>query len=357
LIQKINLLILKDNLTRLSSTPYFNKGLTDFVRNLLGAVEFVINNFEGLPPLSTDIFVEDASIAYTYLASSTTREIPYEMEFCLNVVLKDWISQDYKIATSLTNAGFLDFHFQPLDMAEEVKRLFGYTMTSSSSIIHIGMPRLYKTTPLLNIPLYHELGHFIDRNLGIVNLAIFYLQNGHFDAQHYPELPVEMLTDMDVSTSHIREYFADLFATSYIGTAHYKFLDSFAGYDLDSRTHPATFRRVQLCKDYMSGTDNIFTSLFNFTLVILGHRPLSLRFSVPNLKLDFDNVRPHDIKSDAEMHGFFSAAWDYLDDNISILPLQDRQTDAIIKNINGLTEKSIRNYSIVNKWRVANGTT
>jgi hypothetical protein len=58
-------------------------------------------------------FASHALSANRYLAGSTTKESPYEIEYRLQAVIPKWSKRDCLITTALTDER--DFHFRPTD--------------------------------------------------------------------------------------------------------------------------------------------------------------------------------------------------------------------------------------------------
>jgi hypothetical protein len=51
--------------------------------------------------------------SHQYLSGSTTKESPYELVFCLELAVKDWVQHETIITTGFTHGQ--DFHFRPID--------------------------------------------------------------------------------------------------------------------------------------------------------------------------------------------------------------------------------------------------
>lgn len=253
-----DLYIIRDSLSQLTETTYFSKRLDKYTVALLEVIEHVLASPGVYPSQVVKQFSNVMWTAYKYLLGSVSKEIPYEMEYSLRFALTDWIGQDCVITTALLDDK--DFHFFPFDPWDHIKKVisqFNYTLFNSV-LIQVALPRLYKNKPLFNIPLYHELGHFVDSRLNISRYSML-------THTVYPE-------DMEVELNHRQEYFADIFASCYVGSAVSKILQEIAAGTNASITHPATQSRVDVIQDFLRGTSNPLVDMFQTTLAALTAR-------------------------------------------------------------------------------------
>lgn len=300
--------------------------------------------------------VDQIWTASKFLSGSTSKRIPYEIVHCLKTALASWTTgKKALITTALTQEKAYSFYFQGVnqDFYTLAKSITGVQF--NCELVQIAFPQIYRHRPLLNVALYHELGHFLDFHHGIVNLSLLSIPG-----EQLP-LPGINFNDMTsderkiIATSHRREYFADIFAACYVGEAYKYFLDAFAKNHSGSWTHPATNDRLDLIDSLLSGTDNAIIDLFQQSLAKLGIRKLGINFAVPDVSTAFDNARPYAIQNEAELHGIFEAGTNYLKQvqiptasiNIWAKAVGEASTERII---NGLVEKSIRNSMIVDRW-------
>lgn len=102
--------------------------------------------------------------------------------------------------------------------------------------------------------------------------------------------------------------------------------------------------------------DNAETSRIKAALKALNLPELKIRFSVPDVVTAFDGVLVYKIQDDAELFGIFKASWDYLEHQVNSpaapWALGGISQPEIEKTVNDLTEKSIRNYEIRERWAV-----
>lgn len=332
--------LLLDELNTLSRTPYFNKSLEQYLDNLIQAVKHVISEYETLPPDVSSTVTQSIWIATKYLHGGTSKSVPYETVYALRLALEDWVTQPCAITTALRDD--LDYHFWGVDPGQVIEK-FIPRVKFNSELIQIALPKLYRHYPLYNVALYHELGHFVDTKCGIVSFSLLLK-------------PVAKIQDPKVVEAHRKEHFADLFAASYTGSANSLFLNAVAPGVPASVTHPATMARVQVVDDFLSGKSNSIVDFYQDVLSKRGLPNLEKRYTTPDLTGTFDSIRTYQIPDDKELHGIIDAGWNFLFGAYK----QNREPwdvinkEEIMRIVNDLIEKSIRNRMVRVKWDAAN---
>ncbi len=340
---------MRDSLAELTATPYFNKNLNDYAKGIVEVINYVLEEYETLSPQITSDICAKIWNASKYLRGSVSSEIPYEVEYCLNLALTDWINEECVISTALLNDR--DYHFYPADTWKSINLLlpnFHYS-GFNKLLIQIALPRIYRHKPLYYIPLYHELGHFLDSHYKITDATFLEIPPPQGKS------PQETQAIKQIETMHRMEFFADLFASAYLGDEYHKFLEKIAPNHSTSNTHPATQIRVKVAKEFLSGTSNQIIDVYQKVLKKLGVKNLEIKYSSPDLNTTFGNLRPYTIESSSEVHGLFGSAWAYYDQAIQKTgePWSEIEETDISRIINDLTEKSIRNRIILEKWEYA----
>ncbi len=346
LLNEINLCLVEQKLSSLVDTPYFSPKLRQHVRQLLSVAQAI--RTKNNPTLTADIGSQ-LWRAIQYLDGSTTRLLPYEVVYCLEVALKEWVDEKYLITTAIIQE--MNFYFSAVPDSFYTAALAHCGEAFEYKLVRIALPDLYRHKPLFSTALYHELGHFIDSHRSISNLVV--LQNQTLAIPNLNNCHPNLREHM--RDCHLREYFADLFAACYVGESVADFLDQFAPNAKVSITHPATEDRIANIKALLSGKSTPIIDAFNAALAVLNLAPLSVRFKEPDIKAFFDFIRPCELKSDEELHGIFSAGWVYFR---SVLHGANTEwanvpKDHIERVVNDLIEKSIRNFMIERKWRGA----
>jgi hypothetical protein len=334
---KIDLYLLRDSLSECAEITYFSGGLHEFTTRLIDAINHVLANATTYGPDIVRAFALNVRAAERYLSGSTTKESPYEIEYCLKAALRTRTTREFLITTALTEDQ--NFHFLPSDPWQFIKK----TITRFDAkgfdalLVQLGVPKIYSHKPIYCIPLYHELGHFVDFTTGITQFSLLKNPGLH---------PTNLF--------HRREHFADLFAACYVGSSSIRTLETIALGAAASLTHPATTDRVALVNKFLTGQTGGLIDAFQHSLSLLGGVPLSVVYRAPDVKQPFDDIRPYHIADSPELHGIFESAWTYLADaldNRSPPWVKPAFSESEIERVvNDLAEKSIRNMSIRERW-------
>lgn len=330
----------------LSATPYFRKNVRSYAHFLSEATQHISTNIDNQSDNVRRAYCRHLWRIYKYIAGSTVSESPYEMEYCLSLALKEWISKECAIATTLSMD--LDFHFLPIDAQGIVKSAGPSFSNNAFDVIlaPMALPRIYKHRPLYCSPLYHELGHFVDVTYGIAVTSLM--------IQAAPQIHSDPAVNLRISQSHRAEHFCDLFAAQYIGKVASASLEEIAPNAPISVTHPATADRTKIISDFLSGTANPLVDAFQAALHARGAPKLEIRHAAIAVDECLDDIRPIPVSSVHELHGLFPAVWDYLDGvragKSKAWTDRGMQYPAIDQAVNDLLEKSIRNRSIVEMW-------
>ncbi len=331
--------LLLESLEQLSTTPYFNRAIEAHTRALVDVIRHVLTASPRYDDEIVRNFSEKVWVTHRYLQGSTTKELPYEIEYCMRFAIADWLTDECLVTTTLTEEK--DFHLNPGDPWEFV----GTAITRydrplpRGRLILIGVPRLYKHMPLFCSALYHELGHFLDLNRNVTDTTML--------LKSVPENLQEIVS------THRREHFADLFAACYVGSGIVDSLNAVNPLGKRTFTHPPTVERIEVIRAFLAGEEFDELTMFQDALTRLGLPRLERRFSIPDIEASFDDIRPHVLSGKEELHGMMSSGWSYMAKALrgdgpswtkSAKPLE------IIRIVNDLTEKSIRNASIRQRW-------
>lgn len=339
---RTDLALLAESLAHLSKTPYFNRAIEKHVSALIDVIKHALSVSPAYDDEILRTFTEKVWTCHRYLQGSTTKEAPYELEYCMRHAIKDWLDDPCIITTALTDEK--DFHLKPGDpwewVATTMDRFEGEL--PKEKLIFIGVPRIYKHMPLFCAALYHELGHFVDlaRNVSGTSMLT------HPRPTEKPEMQEYILT-------HRREHFADLFAACYVGPAIVDTLYAINPNADITFSHPSTAKRIGIVEAFLEGNEIEALDMFQGALQSLGLPQLMPRYAIPSIEASFDDIRPYKIPGIAELHGTFPAGWSYLGQIKSGAgPNWARgggQLEAV-RIVNDLVEKSIRNMSIRQLW-------
>lgn len=296
------------------------------------------------------------------LDNNTINVVPHEMIECLNVALKGWIDDYNKYIIVTTDGDYCIYLLgKSIDVTyQNIKNLYGIDF--SYKLVNVQLPKYLLRDYLTNVVLYHELGHFVDNHYKLTETIypeILKIDRYELINSYFPFLAKSFTPDeiRYVLCNHIREFFADLFASQYVGSNCCNFLDYLA-HDrpkaLFSPTHPSLFYRKKIVEDFLNGVSNPVLDIIKNTVHTVTGKDLKVRFT--NLPPDdFYNLVPINITDEQELHSLFKLGWDvylaggeyFRDANaMSYIPSQSE----VYNIVNNLIEKSINNFLIVDSW-------
>ncbi|MGV3581659.1 MAG: hypothetical protein ACO1N8_05070 [Methylophilus sp.] len=357
MLNKTNLHLLGSQLEEIAETPYFSDHLNEYLNQLRKVVESTLEQYSALPTDVLSTLTNEIGSITKFLAGSTSKRIPYEIVYSLRLGLNSWINKNAIITTAISPDFRSGFYFQGVNQQFNILAKSYLDIDFNNELVQISLPQLYRHRPLYNIPLFHELGHFLDTHHQITSFTL--MLDANIPLPNVDPKTLNPAILRAIQTNHRMEYFADIYAASYIGRAYHKFLESFAPNNPASMTHPATLDRLTLINKFLNSESDILIDLFNKAIMGLNLPELKINFVEPNIEDCFSNFRPYSLASDAEVHGIFSAAWIYLE---KILAKPDGAwkvfTEAQIeKTINNLVEKSIRNRMVIERWSSGSNNT
>ena len=339
---RTDLALLAESLAQLSKTPYFNHSIEKHTQALIDVIKHALS---WSPTYEDEIlrpFAEKVWICYRYLQGSTTKEAPYEIEYCMRHAIADWLPVPCIVTTALTDEK--DFHLalgDPWDFVAKTMVHYPGTLPEEK-LIFIGVPRIYKHMPLFCAALYHELGHFVDlaRNVTASTSLTHPVEGASPEVQELVQV-------------YRREHFADLFAACYVGYAISDSLEAINPRAERSLTHPSTAERLDLIRGFLNNEETDDVLMFQSALKKLGLPQLQKRYKIPSIDSAFDDIRPYNLDGAEELHGVMAAGWSYLGRvrsgggpqwAVGANPLD------VVRIVNDLIEKSIRNASVRNLW-------
>lgn len=284
-----------------------------------------------------------------YLDNSTLNIVPYEIISCLELALEDWLdTSNLIVVTSLSNRN-LDFYFEAVYTKDYIDNLNSYidskyNLTIRDRLIRIGLPKVLSRDYLSMVALYHELGHFVDKEFKISE-KIFLDRFGYKSV--YNESEIKFL-------NHQQEYFADLFASQYINDASSLFLSHITINDNESNSHPSTSVRVETVDKFLQNRDCQELTQFNIVLSASGLEELKIRHNAVELTgSQLLELIPQDFFEKESLHYVFKLGWEFWKDSENNI-LKEFELRQRFQIINNLIEKSISNYFIVTKWKGLN---
>lgn len=344
----VNLHILEERFTQLSRSIYFDPAFRDFSQRTVHAIRHVIDNAAKYPDEVIRQFEKQVWRVMQFVRGSRSKDAPHETQFVLRKALKGWIPEEALISSAALED--FDFFLNPEDIWVHIERTLNHFDTNGYRplVVRIGSPEAFKHRPIFCVPLFHELGHFVDHYFKISEFSLLLSPIG----PHPPGISPDHW--QFINLHHRMEYFADLFAASYCGEASSKSLMAIAPSNPDSPTHPATKKRTIMIADFLHGTSNPTIDLLQLATEARTGQRLKPIFLTPDVKGVFDDVLTYKIANERELFGIFLAGWDYFHSQLENpdAPWVDEQVtfSGIEKTVNDLVEKSIRNYEICERW-------
>ena len=343
----VNLHILAAEFTQLSRSAFFEPAFQKFSAKTAEVIEHVLQHAADYPEDVVRQFQSHVWNVLQFVSGSRSNDAPHETQYVLRKALKEWVSEDALVSSASLNsfeffvnlADFWDFVAQAID---------GYdTDNYSPLVVRIGSPSAFKHRPVFCVPLFHELGHFVDHHYKISETSVL-LSLAPVPAG----ISLEQWQNLNIQ--HRMEHFADLFAACYCGEATNFSLFAIAPKNGNSASHPSTQRRIEVVDDFLAGRDNSIVNLLQDALSARKQEVLKVRFIEPNVDC-FNDVLTCKISNLEELYGIFLSSWKYLhnqiDDRSAPWITADADASTIEKTVNDLTGKSLRNYEIVERWK------
>ena len=300
------------------------------------------------------------------LSNNTATNAPYEVVESIKLAAKTWVPNidDYIILTRYGDYSF----YADQRMEEEVLTYIAndYDIPFDKKTVLLSIPQHYYRDYLNNVVLYHEIGHFVDTVNSITDIAFNITINNISKNINYNDIlqvfPFFSRTDIPHKYflyHHFKEYFADIFAVSFIGQSIEKYLKYLAypksETEDDSPTHPSNKLRFKMTNDFIQGRSNYVIDILQSILEKKG-LPKLCKISSTIKADDLYRLLPVELTTDQDVHALYSLAWEVWDgdrnrfkkENNMYFDLQSTQLYTIINN---LVEKSISNYLIKTKWQ------
>lgn len=365
MLLKSNLRLLLAQLEQLAETPYFSVRFEKYISELTAVIRKLLERLESTTaPINLDLasgLADHIWFLTQFLTGSTTKQIPYEVTYAIDRAAKEWTGRELLITTAILQESNFYFMAGNPTFFEAVESELQITIDSRP--VQIALPYIYRHKPLFCLPLFHELGHFVDKDNEVVPTTL--LRSPETSGPDLPDLPtsadiatmnpVEQKVVGKIVVAHRKEYFADLFSACYVGTASSGFLQEFSPNNAASHSHPSSTSRANLLADFAAGKPNPIIEMFQDALKALGLPLLHSRASSVDLTTTFGTVRPFTPASDNQLYGLFESAWTFLNAQWASptghwvhLPEDERA-----RLVNDLTEKSIRNRMLVEGWHAA----
>jgi len=322
-------------------------------------------------------YLEFILSSITLLKDNTLNTIPYEIVLCLKDAMEDWINpNDFIIVTGLKK-DLYSFSYSLESFTELFYKdlQFKFGLNFDKKLVKINLPFTLSKDYFCTVPLYHELGHFIDNQLSVVRNALKLFINDELGFNHedlfkyFPSIIPEILNiDKDTDQekidyisnyfiNHLAEYFCDIFASQYIGINSNIYINyiSFQYSNTESYTHPDTKLRMEMVETFLSGSSNRIIQFLDISIKQLSGQNLQIRYESIESD-DFNNLIPYEATCKKQLHGIFDYGWrTWINTKDKFIQNNGENFKEVSQSsyyniINNLVEKSIGNYFINKSW-------
>ena len=310
------------------------------------------------------------------LSNNTISSVPHEFIECLNIAARQWLTDfdDYIIV-------MIDGQYAISPQVEDFRMFYTLIKTRlgvefNSILLKVCMPRQLSRDYLTNVCLFHELGHFIDEKLkiseGAYNDQLLkkwskgkkgeidkWFFNGN-EAYHIVATPIGPQIKGELqSLFYLKEYFADLFGSQYVGENVLNYLDYISDDpSIDGLRHPSDDKRRQMYSDFTKSpsANPVLESLFESTLAQAKHGLMKKYVDVD--QTDMHSFVPSELLDEQQLLSLFKMGWDVYKSGSEPFEKQNNlssplPSDKIYECVNNLIEKSINNYLMIRDWNNA----
>ena len=352
----LHIIQLVKEFSTLAENQYDTNKLEEYVEDLHKLLDY-ITKYDYLKISDPEkIGLRDAlnllSHSIAYLKTTTKEDLTSEIFSCLRLVLKDWIPAEadkYVIVCSQGDYSILNNEY--LEPAYKHVEKF-YKIPFRRKLISINTPLYRKSDFLFNSVLYHEIGHFVDNYYHVTDRMMQQFmyaklpvpqQNVYFEGIDFSN-PVNI--NWNKVYCYLREYFADIFASQYIGKTVYTYLLYVNPIGRGTDTHPSSDARIRIVDDFV---DKKHTDIELLDSIKEATR-LSSKKELERRDEDIDITPFLSLKvafptSPKQLHNIFQQIWDLWINQrnnfikINEVPLSNAE---IYQHINDLTAATIQ---------------
>lgn len=297
-----------------------------------------VNLFKGIANSNLDNFdiekIQQARLLLHHIAQEiefldfrSIKEVPKKLIKCLRLVRDEWLDEPnhFTIVFSNNSKSLMHYYTLPFDVGKlddlnHVCSALHLEENYKHGLIHISQPRFFINDFLSSIPVYHEMGHFIDNIYGISEHASNNLPNTL--SKHLQIRGKERL-------NYIREHFANIFAAQYLSNSIIKKID-YSCLREDEKTsgnltHPSIIDRISIVNTSLtnSGPDEDFEIIDQLkestkfkTGLKSGEKELLVR--QVELKINpFTSEKAVKLEKKSEVHTLFFEGWNSFNDSVS----------------------------------------
>lgn len=260
----------------------------------------------------------------TLLHYHKTDSFPDELVYSMNLVVREWLDDYQKYVILISDNPYMVTYPSP-DLDAKYQNIeLRYGIHFEEKIVKICMPIEHCCDYMVNVCLYHEIGHFIDRQRNLtfsvvanvinnVNLNSSFLP---FVQKYYPyfthpfDLSNQSLVDKVVAQT--KEYIADLFAAQYCGDGVLMYLKYKHDHEMDKdfEKHPATGLRCDMISDFLNGGNLLLTIITALVDPFYNKRTMFTKKYNSNHMSALGSFNLATITNDLDIHSLFPTGWE-----------------------------------------------
>lgn len=256
---------------------------------------------------------------------------PEELVYTMKMVVREWLDDYQKFVILISDNPYMVTYPSPDLDAKYHNIELRYGIHFEEKIVKICMPIEHCCDYMVNVCLYHEIGHFIDRQRNLTyNVLVNIINNVNRDnsllpfvKKYYPYFSYPFnLSDstlVDKVYAQTQEYIADLFAAQYCGDGVIMYLKYLHSHEMDKDflKHPATSLRSDMIVDYLKSS-NLMTGLIGALVVPLYKSRTSFgRRLNPKIEGALGSLSTVPLVDESDVHSLCYFAWDIYKQDIA----------------------------------------
>lgn len=297
----------------------------DKIKQLYAELEKV--DVDTIPEIEHSEFMEYFELIKdwtTLLNYHNDGSFPKELVYSMNLLLREWLD-DYKKYVILISDNPYMVTYPALDLDAKYQNIeLRYGILFEEKIVKICMPLEHCSDFLVNVCLYHEIGHFIDRQKHLTSVVLSnIIQNLSRDnnliplVQKYFPYYTHPFNSMESALqqkfyNQLQEYFADIFSAQYNSDGVIMYLKYLHSHEMDKEDneHPSTKLRQEMVNDFL-GAGNLITVLYVALVSPLYNKRTELKVKYSHSKMsDIGKLSIIGIANDSELHSLYMTGWE-----------------------------------------------
>lgn len=297
----------------------------DKIKQLYAKLESV--DVDAIPEAEHSEFMEYFELIKdwsTLLHYHKVDSFPEELVYTLKLLVREWLDDYGKYIILISDNPYM-VSYPPSSLDAIYQNIESrYAIHFEEKIVKICMPIEHCSDYLVNVCLYHEVGHFIDRQKNLSFIAFHNIDNlvnsnpglsstikRYFPYYNHPISSMDGPLQQKLYNQLI-EYFADIFSAQYNGDGVIMYLGYLHSHEMDKEDneHPSTQLRYDMISDFM-GAGNIITQLFSVLVTSLYKNRTKLRVKFNNGRIaDLGSLSLVHVNNEDELHSLYAIGWE-----------------------------------------------